>query len=67
MGKPLIQQIKVLSTGGRRLSMSIPEIKNLNNLKKNFFFFFSTSRGILSHKKALALHLGGEILFSIRL
>jgi ribosomal protein S8 len=65
-GKSLIQQINSFSTKGRRVHMSIQEIQNLNKIKKNFFFFFSTSVGILSHKKALALNLGGEILFSIR-
>jgi ribosomal protein S8 len=67
VGKSLIQQINLLSTSGRRVHMSIYQIKNLSETKKNFFFFFSTSKGILSHKKALALNLGGEILFSIRL
>jgi ribosomal protein S8 len=67
VGKSFIQQISLLSKATRRIHMSIHEIKNLNQVKKNFFFFFSTSKGILSHKKALASNLGGEILFSIRL
>jgi ribosomal protein S8 len=66
-GKSFIQQINLLSTPGRHQYMSIHEMKNLNKFKKNFFFFFSTSKGILSQKKALALNLGGEVLFSIRL
>jgi ribosomal protein S8 len=67
VGKPLIQQINLLSTSGRHLYMPIHEIKKLHPTQKNFFFFFSTSKGILSQKKALDLNLGGEILFSIRL
>jgi ribosomal protein S8 len=67
VGKSLIQKINLFSTAGRHVYMSIYDIKNLSRTNKNFFFFFSTSKGILSQKKASALNLGGEILFSIRL
>lgn len=66
-GKSMIQAINLISTSGRRLFMSVYNIKKLTKLKKSTFFFFSTSKGILSHKKAIEQNVGGEILFSINL
>lgn len=66
VGKSLIQNIKMISTSGRRVYMSIDEINKLNSIRQKFFFF-STSKGILSHTRALELNVGGEVLFSIRM
>ena len=66
-GKSLIQSINLISKSSRRLFISVYEIKKLKNINEDIFFFLSTSRGILSHKKALMYNLGGELLFSIKL
>lgn len=66
-GESLIQDIKLISKTGRRVYMSIHEIRNLKRINENYYIFFNTSKGILSHKKALAFNVGGEVLFSIQL
>ena len=47
--------------------MTVYDIKKLTKIQKSTFFFFNTTQGILSHKKAIEQNVGGEILFSISL
>ncbi len=62
-GKPVISDVKKISTPGRR--MYIP-LKKIPIVKSGYgLAVLSTSKGICSGKKAKELGVGGEILFYI--
>jgi small subunit ribosomal protein S8 len=61
--KKAITEIKRISTPGRRIYVSkdeIPVVKNNYGIA-----VISTSKGVMSNKKAKELGLGGELLFYI--
>jgi ribosomal protein S8 len=63
-GNPVIKDFFLISTFSRKRYMRVSDIKS-NNIQKNYFFFLNTSKGILSHEKALIKKVGGEVFFKI--
>jgi small subunit ribosomal protein S8 len=62
-GMPVIQEIKRISTPGRRVYSGIGSIKPVyNNLGINII---STSKGVMSDVKARKLSVGGEVLCTV--
>ena len=62
-GKPVISEIKRVSTPGRRIYSGI------NNLPKTYnglgISILSTPRGVMSDNEARAAHVGGEVLCQV--
>jgi small subunit ribosomal protein S8 len=62
-GKPVISEIKRVSTPGRRVYSSIDDLpKTYNGLGISIL---STPRGVMSDNEARAAHVGGEILCQV--
>jgi ribosomal protein S8 len=64
VGKSFIRNFFLVSTPGRRISISANS-KMLFKSQKNNFFFLKTTSGVLSHDKAILENVGGEILFRV--
>nr|YP_010444081.1 ribosomal protein S8 [Haramonas pauciplastida]UTE94968.1 ribosomal protein S8 [Haramonas pauciplastida] len=61
--KPIIQNVRVISKPGQRIYV---RKNNLPQAIGNFgTAIISTSKGIMSHRKARSLSLGGEVLLII--
>ena len=61
--RPVIRELKRVSTPGRRVYANadeLPRVKNGLGLA-----LISTSKGIMSDKKARAEHIGGEVLCTV--
>ena len=62
-GKPVISDIKRVSTAGRRIYSSINDLpKTYNGLGISIL---STPRGVMSDNEARAAHVGGEVLCQV--
>ena len=62
-GKPVISEIKRISTPGRRIYSSINDLpKTYNGLGISIL---STPRGVMSDNEARAAHVGGEVLCQV--
>lgn len=62
-GKPVIEELKVMSKPGRRQYSSI---KDLNKYKNGLgVVVLSTSQGVMSDHEARVKNIGGELLFSV--
>ena len=60
---PIIKNIYLISSSGRKVYYNYKEIHKVNNGLG--ILILSTSQGIMSNKKALFLKIGGEVLFKI--
>ena len=62
-GKPVISEIKRVSTPGRRVYSSISDLpRTYNGLGISIL---STPRGVMSDNEARAAHVGGEVLCQV--
>ena len=62
-GKPVISEIKRVSTPGRRVYSAIDDLpKTYNGLGISIL---STPRGVMSDNEARAAHVGGEVLCQV--
>jgi small subunit ribosomal protein S8 len=62
-GKPVISEIKRVSTPGRRVYSAIGDLpKTYNGLGISIL---STPRGVMSDNEARAAHVGGEVLCQV--
>ncbi|MCL5674795.1 MAG: 30S ribosomal protein S8 [Candidatus Omnitrophica bacterium] len=62
-GKPVISNVKKISTPGRRTYVPL---KDIPSIKSGYGrAVLSTSKGICTNKKAKELGIGGEVLFYI--
>jgi len=62
-GKPVISEIKRVSTPGRRVYSSVNDLpKTYNGLGISIL---STPRGVMSDNEARAAHVGGEVLCQV--
>ena len=62
-GKPVISEIKRVSTPGRRVYSGIDDLpKTYNGLGISIL---STPRGVMSDNEARAAHVGGEVLCQV--
>ena len=62
-GKPSINNIKVISKPGRRLTYSLKQIWKIDSSKT--FIIFSTNQGLKTLAECKKLQLGGEPLITI--
>jgi small subunit ribosomal protein S8 len=62
-GKPIIQEITRISKSGRRVYASADELPRVKN--GYGVAVISTSKGIMTDKKARAAHVGGEVLCTV--
>lgn len=62
-GQPVIREIKRISTPGRRIYVGVREIPYV--MRGLGICILSTSRGIMSDKKARKLKVGGEFLGTV--
>jgi len=62
-GRPVIRELKRVSSPGRRVyanAEELPRVKNGHGVA-----LISTSKGIMSDKKARSEHVGGEVLCTV--
>ncbi len=60
---PIIKNIYLVSSSGRKVYYQYKELHKVNNGLG--ILILSTSKGIMSSKKAFLLKIGGEVLFKI--
>ena len=60
---PIIKNIYLVSSSGRKIYYSHKELHKVNNGLG--ILILSTSKGVMSSKKAFVLKIGGEVLFKI--
>jgi ribosomal protein S8 len=64
----LIKDIKIISTPGRKMYISVYKLKSLLFKNPRIIYFISSSAyGIISVNKALEKNTGGELLCSIKI
>jgi ribosomal protein S8 len=54
--------VKLVSTPSKKFTLTLKALKILNKSLKNSFLILETSGGLITHKEALKLRLGGYIL-----
>lgn len=57
--------LKILSTQSKKFFISLKALKLINKLSGDSVFILSTSKGIITHKKAIQEGLGGLLLCSL--
>ena len=62
-GKPVISEIKRVSTPGRRVYSSVSDLPRIYNGLG--ISILSTPRGVMSDNEARAAHVGGEVLCQV--
>jgi small subunit ribosomal protein S8 len=60
--EPAIKKIKQISCSGLRIYKKANIIQNCSSIN---FYILSTSKGLMSNRKASSLYLGGEVLCEI--
>lgn len=63
--KPVIRNIAVISTPGRRTFLKQKKLEKLLSRKDSGFMILSTSKGILTDEESNMLKIGGEALIKI--
>lgn len=64
-GKRTINEVKKISSPGRKICISCQYLKKMLYYK-NHFLILSTSKGILNNREAISRNLGGELLYIIK-
>ena len=62
-GRPVIQEIKRVSTPGRRIYMAVKDLPRVRNGLG--VAIISTSKGVMSDSAARAQNVGGEVLCQV--
>jgi small subunit ribosomal protein S8 len=63
--KPVIKNIYVISTPGRRVYLKSKELKRQIDKKDSGFYIISTSKGLMTDEEVLLFNIGGEALIKI--
>ena len=61
-GKSFYKSIKLVTTTARKYTISLKALQILNSTLKASIFILSTSKGIITHKEAIKLNIGGILL-----
>lgn len=63
--KPVVRNINVISTPGRRKYIDYKTLQSELKKKDHGFFILSTSKGILTDEESIMFNIGGEVLLKI--
>lgn len=63
--KPVIRNISVISTPGRRMYTQYKNLKHKLKNKDSGYFILSTSKGVITDEESLFFNVGGELLLKI--
>lgn len=63
--KPVIKNIGVISTPGRRMFVKHKSLTELLKKKDSGFLILSTNKGILTDEESKIFNIGGEILIKV--
>jgi small subunit ribosomal protein S8 len=63
--KPVIKNIYVISTPGRRTFLKSNELKKEIDKKDSGFYIISTSKGVMTDEEGVLFNIGGEALLKI--
>lgn len=63
--KPVIKNIYVISTPGRRVYLKSGELKKQVDKKDAGFYIISTSKGLMTDEEVTLFNIGGEALIKI--
>lgn len=63
--KPVIRNINVISTPGRRIFFGYRTLQSELKKKDSGFFIISSSKGVITDEESLMLNVGGEVLLKI--
>jgi small subunit ribosomal protein S8 len=64
-GDSAMVDIKRVSTAGRRVYFSVEKLKNKKHFNGLGIFILSTSKGVMSDRKARQLNVGGEVICNV--
>lgn len=63
--KPVIRDIRTISTPGRRMYMRHKRSLRISNNKDSGLFILSTNKGLLTDQESSMLMVGGEVLVKV--
>lgn len=63
--KPIIRNINVVSTPGRRIYLNYKRIESELKKKDSGFLILSTSKGIITDEETVMFNVGGEALIKV--
>ena len=63
---PFFKSCKLISTSAKSFFITLKALQLLKNNLEQSILILSTSKGIITHKKALQLNIGGLLLYIIR-
>ena len=63
--KPVIRNIAVVSTPGRRIYLKYKKLSNFLQKKDSGFLILSTSKGVLTDEESSMFSIGGEALVKV--
>jgi len=63
--KPVIRNVGVVSTPGRRTYLKCCKLSNIIKKKDSGFLILSTSKGLLTDEESLLFKTGGEVLVKV--
>lgn len=63
--KPVIRNINVISTPGRRMYLTSKKLEAELKKKDSGFFLLSTSKGIITDEESSLFKIGGEVILKI--
>jgi small subunit ribosomal protein S8 len=63
--KPVIRNITVVSTPGRRTYLKSSKLSNLLKRKDSGFLILSTNKGVLTDEESNMFNIGGEVLLKV--
>lgn len=63
--KSVIRNINVISTPGRRLYVTLEDLKKVNRQNDSGLYLLSTNKGVLCDQESLLFGVGGELLLKI--
>lgn len=62
-GSAFFKKIRLISTSSKKFYVNLKTLKIISTSLNDSILILSTSRGLITHKEALKLHLGGTMLF----
>jgi small subunit ribosomal protein S8 len=63
--RPVIRDIRTISTPGRRMYMRYKRSLRISNNKDSGLFILSTNKGLLTDQESSMLMVGGEVLVKV--
>jgi small subunit ribosomal protein S8 len=63
--KPVVRNIHVISTPGRRVYSPYKKLQQQLKKKDSGYFILSTSKGVITDEESVMFNIGGEVLLKV--